>query len=94
MSLRPLWPLVLLALLYWEAPRIVPHSSKFARVAIGCTTALLLPYLVYASLYGAPRWSPELSTQITILAGLGYAGMFVGVLSASICFILDVKRRP
>ena len=94
MSFIPLWPLALLALLYWEAPRIVPYCSKFARVTIACTTTLLLPSLVYASLYGVPRWSPELGAQITIVAGLGYAGMFVGFLGASICLILDAKRRP
>jgi hypothetical protein len=94
MGLRPLWPLPLLTLLYWEAPRIVPYCSKFARVVIACTTALFLPYIVYAARYGVPRWSHELSTQAILVAGLAFAGLFVGLLGASICFILDAKRRP
>jgi hypothetical protein len=94
MSPRPLWPLALLALLYWEANRIVPYCSKLARMGIVGTAVLLLPYLVYATLHGVPWWSPEQSAQATIVAGLGYAGMFVGFLSAAICFLLDAKRRP
>lgn len=94
MSLRPLWPLALLALLYWEAPRIVPYSSRFARVGIMGTTALLLPYLIYASLYGVPRWSPDLGTRVEVIAFVGYAGMFLGFLVATICLFVDAKRRP
>ena len=94
MNPRPLWPLALLALLYWEAPKVVPHSVKLARAGILCTAALIIPALLYSSLYGWPSWSPGLSTHVLVLAGLGYAGMFLGFALAAVCCFLDAKRRP
>ena len=94
MNPKPLWPLALLALLYLEAPKAVPHAVKLARVGIVCTALLIIPVLIYAGLYGWPSWSPEVSTHVVVLAGLGYAGMFLGFAVAAICFFLDAKRRP
>jgi hypothetical protein len=92
MSIKPLWPLVLLVLLYWQAPWIVPHAVKLARGGIIFTAILLLPALIYASLHGSPSRSIHVSTSIKVLADLGYAGMFVGFTTGVVCFLVDVKR--
>lgn len=103
MSLRPLWPLPLLALLYWEAPRIVPYAVKIARGGILCAGALILPAIIHASFYGWHLW--QISADKSVLTGshhgvsivfaaLAYAGMFVGFGMGAICFFLDAKRRP
>jgi hypothetical protein len=94
MNPKPIWPIALFALLYWGAPRVVPHALKLARVGIVCTAALITPGLVYASLYGWPSWSPDLSKHFVIVAGLGYAGMFLGLTLTAVCCFLDAKRRP
>jgi hypothetical protein len=92
MSIKPLWPLALLALLYWQAPWIVPNAVKPARRGILFTAILILPALIYATLYGPPSRSTHISTYIKVLADLGYAGMFVGFATAVVCFFFDVKR--
>jgi hypothetical protein len=94
MNPKPLWPLALLALLYWEAPKVVPNTVKLARVGILGTAALMIPGLVYASLYGLSSWSPEVSTHVLVLGGLEYAGMFLGFALAAVCCFLDAKRGP
>jgi hypothetical protein len=94
MSPKPLWPLALLAFLYWEVPRILPYAVRLARGGIICTGVLILPYLVYASLHGVPHWSHEQSIQTNIVVGLAFVGMFIAILMASICFILDAERSP
>jgi hypothetical protein len=94
MSIKPLWPLAILALLYWQAPWIVPYAVKLARGGILLTAILILPALIYASLYGSPSSSLHVSTLVEVLAGLAYAGMFIGFTTAAVCLVVDVKRRP
>ena len=104
MSLRPLWPLPLFLLLYWDAPRIVPYAVKIARGSILFTAVLVLPSLVYASLYGWPSWPEYTSRSVlsehyhgpitVVLAGLGFAGIVFGFVMAGISFMVDAKRRP
>src|SRR3974390_466493 len=104
MSLRPLWPETLLALLYWDTPRIVPYATKLARVGILCSGALILPGLVYASLYGWPTWSEYTSSSvlsehhhgpiILVFAGLWFVGTVLGFAMAGICYMIDAKRSP
>lgn len=94
MSIKPLWPLAVLVLLYWQAPWIVPYAVKLARGGILFTAILILPALIYASLYGPPsRWM-HVSTFIAVLADLAYAGMFIGFTTAVVCFFVDTKRSP
>lgn len=93
MSIKPLWPLALLALLYWQANWIVPHTIKLARRGILFTAILILPALIYATLHGSPSRSTHVSTYIKVLADLGYAGMFVGFTTGVVCFFFDVTRR-
>jgi hypothetical protein len=94
MSIKPLWPLAILALLYWQAPWIVPYAVKLARGGILFTAILILPALIYASVYGSPSRSIHVSTCIKVLADLAYAGMFVGFTTGAVCFFVDVKRSP
>jgi hypothetical protein len=101
MSLSPLSPLPLLALLYWEAPRIVPYATKIARGGILCTAALILPEMIYASLYGWPTSAEDSvltgnrhGTSSIVFATLADAGMFFGFGIAAVCCFIDAKRRP
>jgi hypothetical protein len=93
MTIKPLWPLALLALLYWEAPTIVPYAVKLARVGTLLTTILILPALIYASLFGRPS-SVHISSYIQVFADLAYLGMFIGFTIGAVCFFVDAKRRP
>ena len=94
MSIKPLWPLALLAFLYWGAPWIVPYAVKLARGGILLTAILILPALIYASLYGAPSGPIHVSAYIEVFAALAYAGMFLGFTIGVVCFFVDAKRRP
>jgi hypothetical protein len=94
MSIKPLWPLALLAFLYWGAPWIVPCAVKLARGGILFTAILILPALIYASLYGSPSRLIHVSTYIQVFADLAYAGMFIGFTTGVVCFFVDAKRRP
>jgi hypothetical protein len=94
MSIKPLWPLALLAVLYRTAPWIVPYAVKLARGGVLLTAVLILPALIYASLYGSPSRSIHVSTYVEVFAGLAYAGMFIGFTIGVVCFFVDAKRRP
>jgi hypothetical protein len=94
MSIKPLWPIALLALLYRVAPWVVPYAVKLARAGILFTAVLILPALIYASLYGSPSRSIHVSPYIEVFAVLAYLGMFVGFTTGAVCFFVDAKRRP
>lgn len=104
MNLKPLWTLPLLALLYWEAPRIVPYAAKIARRSILLTAALMLPASVYTSLYGWPSLREFTNRSVLsehyhgpivlVFGGLQFAGMLFGFVMAGICVMIDAKRMP
>jgi hypothetical protein len=92
-NLRPLIFIALLMLLYWDAPRVVPYATVFARRSIACVAFLLVPFLVYATVHQLSKW-PFLTTTETVITISGGIGMFVGFCCAGICLILDAKRTP
>jgi len=92
-NLRPLIFVALLALLYWDAPRVVPYTTAFARRSIVCVALLVVPALFYSMIFRVPKWPLVTSTETAIFI-LGALGMFVGLCCAGICLILDARRTP
>jgi hypothetical protein len=93
MGVKPLWPMVMLAWLYWVVPRECPYAARLARRGILCAAAVELPGVIYASIHGFAQRSSEPSPGQTILAVLFFAGMIGGFFIAGICVLLDAKRR-
>jgi len=94
MSVKPLIGIALLVVGYWRAPAIAPYSVKLARAGWAITAALVSPYLIYVSVHGASKWSPDQSPLITLLQALAFIGGFTWLVFTIICEILDIKRRP
>jgi len=93
MNLRPLIFVALLAVLYWDAPRLLPHTIVFARRTIMLVTLLVLPILLYAVVYGLAPWPHQTRTEM-FLVGMGAFGMFVGLICGAVCLFKDAKRSP
>ena len=93
MNFRPLIFIVLLALLYWDAPRLVPYATAFARRSIALVALLLVPALLYSAIFRMPKWPLWTSTETAIFI-MGGIGMLVGLFCAGICLILDGRRTP
>ena len=67
MNFRPLIFIVLLALLYWDAPRLVPYTTAFARWSIVCVALLTVPAAFYLAIFRVPKWPLLTSLQSAIL---------------------------
>ena len=94
MSIEPLWPLALLAVLYRAAHWIVPYAVKLARGGIIFTAILIFPALVYANLYGSPARSNHVSPHIQVFVDLAYAGILSDLPREQVCFFVDARRGP
>ena len=94
MKLTTLWPLALLALVYWDARKLVPYATKVARCSVLLSGALVTPFCLYATFNHVPRWYPGQPLWLTLVATAAGAGLFVALLMAGICLILDAIRRP
>jgi hypothetical protein len=81
---------VFLLLAYREAPRILPHSTKLARFAVGCAS-LMIPAFVEVFISGRPQWSTA-GTLATALLLIAAVGGFTGLVCLSIALILDGVR--
>jgi Co/Zn/Cd efflux system component len=92
-NLRPLIFIALLALLYWDAPRLVPHTIAFARRTILLVSLLVFPFLLYATVFRLAQWPHQTKTEM-ILVGMGALGMFVGLICGAICLFNDARRSP
>jgi hypothetical protein len=92
-NFRPLIFVALLALLYWDAPRVVPYTTVLARRSIVYVALLLVPALLYSMIFRVPTWPLATSTETAIFI-MGGVGMFVGLCCAGVCLILDAKRTP
>jgi hypothetical protein len=85
---RPLIGIALLIVGYWKAP------AKLARAGWAIAAVLVSPYLIYVSVHGVSKWSPDQSPLITLLQALAFIGGFTWLVFTIICEILDIKRRP
>ena len=94
MGLKALWPMGVLAWLYWMVPRECPNAARLARRGVLCAAAVELPGVLYVSIPGVFQPSPEPSPWQTVLGLLFFAGIIAGFLIAGICVLLDAKRRP
>lgn len=61
-----MWPLPILALLYWDARRLVPYSLRLARIGILSIVALIIPYGVYSAIHGPSYWLPGMDTKLIV----------------------------
>lgn len=90
-------PVVMLAVLGWlyrDAPKLVPHTVKLARLGIVTVTVLFLPYSIYSTLHGFPSWSPDQPRWLSAIELPAGVGTFLGFCWASVVLFLDAKRIP
>jgi hypothetical protein len=89
-------PLIILALLgyaYWTVPRTLPYTVVFARRTIILVALLILPAVVYATVYGLAPWPHQTHVEVGVEL-IGAFGMFVGLICGAICFFKDARRTP
>ena len=93
MNFRPLLFLLLLAYLYWSVPRTLPYTVTFARRTIIFVALLIVPFVLYAAVYGITPWPNQTHVEVVVEL-LGAFGMFVGLVCGAICFFKDARRTP
>ncbi len=86
--------MVLLAICYGKAPKHMPYTIKWARTGVIRVGIMTVPYILYASIYGFPAWSPNQSFVLTDIVLSAGAGIFIGVLGAAVCEFLNARRMP
>lgn len=83
----------MLVMAYYFAPRIVPHSTRLARFAIGCVSLGLLGILFRWFTNRPLEWNPEQGDLVTALDLLSGLGVLIGLICGSVALFNDAGRR-
>lgn len=93
MDVRPLIRIGSLIVLYRRIPRLLPHTTRFARSALRFVLILMLPYALYSTVRGFTEWSPNLpGWKLTKMLMGGIASFLLFALGA-VVLLIDAKRE-